>query len=126
MNTQQAEDLIRLVMFKKNLTEEELAVSLEVNPAYIAQMRTRGNFTDKFMKKLVKHYANVINSDTGKVITMEEKDAIIAGIAARQQVHGRYIAEIYAKGHNVSVTKVLHEMEQLEREKTELLLRSIG
>jgi hypothetical protein len=117
------ERLIKLVTFKENLTEEELAVKLKKNKAYISQQRTRGEFTKSFIDDLVMQYGHHLKTEPRAPV---DTSALIVSMAARQQVQSRYIAELVAITKEMTVTKVLTEMEQLEKEGAERLIKQLG
>lgn len=125
MDINEFDRLIELIKFKEGLTEEDIALSVRVNSNYISQMRSKGKVTESFMRKLRLKYGDLIDSVEKAEVSMESRDAIILTMAARQQVQSRYIAEIYAKTAGMSVTKVLTEMEQLEREGAEHLIKGL-
>ena len=125
MLNEKVESLIKLIGFKENLTEEQIAARMKLNKAYISQQRSRGAFTVSFLKKLQMEFGDVIKNQPAIGVSQEIKEGVILTIAAKQQVQSRYLAEIYAKIHLMSVTGVLSEMERLEKESVEHLLKTL-
>lgn len=126
MNISEFNDLIELIKFKKTINEKEIAAAIGRNETYISQLRNKQTIPQTAVDLLNLKFADVISNEVKAEISPEKQRAMLVGMAARQRVHGRYIAEIYAKSSGSSVTKVLSEMEQLERENEELLLKKLG
>lgn len=126
MNISEFDALIELIKFKKGVTEKDIAIKIGRNETYISQVRAKESIPPTTVDLLKLHYGDVVNGEVKAEVAPEKRHAMIIGMAARQQVQGRYIAEIYAKTYGVSVSKVLHEMEKQEQEKAEFLLKSFG
>lgn len=116
--------LIDLIKFKKKLTEEEICEQMGLNKNYISQMRTRNHFPEKFINNLKLRYKDVIESEPVKILKASDVETVIYQTSVRLQVVSHYIAEMFADQKGVSVAKVLHEMEQLERESAARLINT--
>lgn len=123
--------LIKLIVFKTGLKESDIAKKMKRNITFLSQVRNTAKeeglpVPEKTVDLIKTHFSKYLESKDSLEPTPQMERTMIAGIAARQIVHGRYIAEIYAKSSGMSVTKVLSEMENLELEKVEHLLRKSG
>ena len=125
MNFDEVNDAIDLITTKTGVKEYQICEALGYTKAYISQMRDKGSFTPDFVKKLKHHYASVLRDEPVKVVPVEVEKLIVM-MAAKQDVHAHYVGELFAKAHNRSVTAVLNEMQQSEREAIANLLKTFG
>lgn len=130
MTKDQVESLIALIIFKRkeqlkrSYSEKDLCIELELNEDYISQQRTRGRFTESFVSKMKSTFSDIIKNQEKVELKSGDLETVIYSMAARQKVHGHFLAEIFASEKGVSVAKVLIEMEQLEKETATLMLKA--
>jgi hypothetical protein len=123
MYKNETEKLIALVKYKENVSEESIMEEIGYNKSYISQVRSRGNYPKKLLDKLKERYKDITEDKVS--ISPILIESVMVGIASRQQVQGMFIAELYASMKGITVAKVLQQMEQLEQEKAEHLLKSL-
>ena len=115
-NFTEMEELIGLVCFKKKMKEADVMLEMGFNADYLSQQRSRKRYTPSFIAAFKEKYADIIAAEENKYVKTEDIENIIYAMASRQQVHGHYLAELYAHQKGVSVVRVLQEMEQSEKE----------